>query len=130
MAERLLVALVLGAAAVGCADGGEAPSTSTTRPSDAAELVPLSGTLGGTADCLWVDADGSRFALLLPEGSATRTTVDGLALLDPNETVVAYVGDEIDVVGGSPSDAALPIDCEGKDINVIFRVSAFGPDAE
>jgi hypothetical protein len=125
----LVVAIsIVGAGAVGCIDDDEATdSTSTTGSPGATKLAPLSGTLGGTADCVWIDADGRRFALLLPKGSTTRATADGLALVDPNGTVVAQSGHDIHVVGGVPSDVATPAGCEGRQINSVFRVGASNP---
>lgn len=60
----------------------------------------ISGTLNGTLDCLWLDVQEGRVALVLPEGSSTEVADEGILLIAADGTEVARTGNEVNITGG------------------------------
>lgn len=123
----MVAALLLGITSLGCVDDGTEDPASSTSVLESSELAPLSGRIGGTSECPWLDTGDARFLLLLSQGDTARSTDGRLELVDADGSVVGRQGDTIDVVGGTQTDVEPPDACDTESIDFIFRVGQLGP---
>ena len=115
----LIVALVTFGAACGSGDGSSpadpaepAAAPATDAPTDPAKTddpseLALVGPFGADAEleggCAWIEVDGERFELMLPDGYSVD--YETLTLTGP-DGVIAEAGDQIRVTGAEAADMA------------------------
>ena len=104
----LIAAVIPVLALGGCSSDKEGGSRvvgppTTTDEADG-ELGEFPGVLGGEADCLWLETENQRRALVFPQGTTVRDA-DGAVVLVLDGDDVAKVDDEVVVTGGFRDDA-------------------------
>lgn len=93
-------------------DGTQQVGPPTTTDEVAGELAEIPGVLGGEVDCLWLENENGRRALVFPQGT-TAQEVDGAVVLVLDGADVAVVDDEVIVTGGFRDDAESCIEGDG-----------------
>lgn len=71
-----------------------------THGETSSEEALIRGTLEGTLDCLWLEIQEERHALVVPSGSTTQRSGDDVILRDDDGTEVARSGQVVIVTGG------------------------------
>lgn len=114
---RVLAWLALAAAMIsvlalqGCSSDQQV-GPPTTTDEGAGELAEFPGVLGGEVDCLWLEKENGRRALVFPEGTTTREADGAVVLVLEGDELVA-VDDEVIVAGGFREDAESCIEGNG-----------------
>lgn len=117
---RIAVSMAAVLIPLGCS--ASEPSTPVTHDESVLESSLISGTLAGTAECLWLEIGQDHRALVLPPGSKTRRDDGKVVLLGSEGNEVARLGDEVAVTGGFRPDAESCIDGQEKGAIVVGSI--------
>lgn len=104
--SAVLIAVLLALAACGGADSADSTdAVSETAPAPTTPAEQFTGTIGGDpaleGGCLWLQTDGERYELQLPDGFDVDR--EALAISGPGELELGD-GDEVTVVGDVVDD--------------------------
>jgi|GEM_PF-6180120 len=107
--------IFLVAACGGCARSGEdVPFETYDAQSGPSSAAGLDGTLRRDGDCLYVDVDGTKVAILLPSSARWHAETDTLSVSGRDYRI----GQEV-TLGGQMANEDMFTRCEGADVFVV-----------